>query len=183
MRSRCASQREQRSPNPLTEAFITAGQQLGLNRIDDVNGPTQDGIGLTHVTQRNGRRCSAADAFLKPAMKRQNLPVETYCVVRKIEFVGKKAAAVIYDRHGRITKAEAAREIILCAGSIGSPQILLLSGVGPGNGLLHLGISVVADLPGVGRIFMTILQRARLSNASSRRLWRVRKASATLRAI
>ena len=140
----------QRSPNPLTEAFIAAGQQMGLNRVDDINGPTQDGIGLTHVTQRNGRRCSAADAFLKPAMKRQNLTVETHCLVHKIDFVGKNAKAVVYDRRGSTTRTEAAREIILCAGAIGSPQILMLSGVGPSTALLQLGISIVTDLPGVG---------------------------------
>jgi len=140
----------QRSPNPLTKVFITAGQQVGLKRVDDINGPTQDGIGLTHVTQRNGRRCSAADAFLKPAMKRQNLTVETHCLVHKIDFVGKKATAVTYDRGGSIKRAQAAREIILCAGAIGSPQILMLSGVGPGSALSQLGLSVVADLPGVG---------------------------------
>ena len=141
----------QRSPNPLTEAFIAAGQHLGLNRVNDINGPTQDGIGLTHVTQRNGRRWSAADAFLKPAMKRPNLTVETDCLVHKIAFVGKRATGVTYERGGRITVAQAAREIILCAGAIGSPQILMLSGVGPASKSARHGISVVTDLPGVGQ--------------------------------
>ena len=141
----------QRSPNPLTEAFVSAGQHLGLARLDDVNGATQDGIGLTHVTQRDGRRWSAADAFLKPAMKRQNLKVETQCLVQKIEFDGKKAVAVSYEQRGKVVVAQAAREIILCAGAIGSPQILLLSGIGAGGALAQLGIPVVADLPGVGQ--------------------------------
>jgi len=141
----------QRSPNPLTEAFIAAGRHLGLNRVDDINGPTQDGIGLTHVTQRDGRRWSAADAFLKPAMKRPNLTVEANCLVHKVAVVGQKATGVVYERGGNITVAEAAREIILCAGAIGSPQILMLSGVGPAGALARHGISIVADLPGVGQ--------------------------------
>ena len=138
----------QRSPNPLTQAFIDAGQHLGLTRLDDINGATQDGIGLTHVTQRNGRRCSAADAFLKPAMKRRNLRVETQCLVHKIEFDGKKAVAVSYEQRGKTVVARAAREIVLCAGAIGSPQILMLSGIGPAPALSQFGIPVVADLPG-----------------------------------
>jgi choline dehydrogenase len=142
---------DQRSPNPLTGAFIAAGQHLGLARLDDINGTTQDGLGLTHVTQRNGRRCSAADAFLKPATKRRNLQVETGCMVRRIEFVGNKAVAVTFEQGGKTVTAQAAREIILCAGAIGSPQILMLSGLGPAQALSRLGISVIADLPGVGQ--------------------------------
>lgn len=141
----------QRSPNPLTRAFISAGEHLGLARLDDINGATQDGIAFTHVTQRSGRRCSAADAFLKPAMKRPNLRVETRCLVHKIAFDGKRAVAVAYEQHGKTAVAEAAREIILCAGAIGSPQILMLSGIGPGAALSQLGIPLVADLPGVGQ--------------------------------
>ena len=141
----------QRSPNPLTDAFISAGQHLGLTHLDDINGATQDGISFTHVTQRSGRRCSAADAFLKPAMKRRNLRVETQCLVQKIEFNGKKAVAVKYEQRGKVVVAHSAREIVLCAGAIGSPQILMLSGIGPGAALSQLGIPVVADLPGVGQ--------------------------------
>ncbi len=121
---------DQRSPNALTQAFVEAGRHVGLARLDDINGASQDGIAFTHVTQRNGSRCSAADAFLKPAMKRRNLRVETGCLVRKIEFDGNKAVAVTYDRGGNTVTERAAREIILCAGAIGSPQILMLSGVG-----------------------------------------------------
>jgi choline dehydrogenase len=141
----------QRSPSPLTGAFIGAGEYLGLARLDEINGATQDGIAFTHVTQRNGQRCSVADAFLKPAMKRPNLRVETGCLVDKVAFDGKRAAAVGYERGGKSLVAEAAREIVLCAGAIGSPQILMLSGVGPGAALSQLGIPVVADLPGVGQ--------------------------------
>lgn len=140
-----------RSPNPLTAAFIAAGEQLGLRRNDDVNGPTQDGIGLTHVTQRNGARCSAADAFLRPALRRANLRVETDCQVQRISFEGNRAAGVVYARNGEMIEAKAAREIILCAGAIGSPQLLMLSGVGPASALRALGIEIVADRPGVGQ--------------------------------
>jgi choline dehydrogenase-like flavoprotein len=141
----------QRSPNVLAEAFIAAGQHLGLKRVDDINGQTQDGIGLTHVTQRNGRRWSAADAFLKPAMRRPNLTVETECLVHKIAIVGNKATTVTYEHGGRITVAQAAKEIVLCAGAVGSPQVLMLSGIGPASTLQQCGISVVVDLPGVGQ--------------------------------
>jgi choline dehydrogenase len=141
----------QRSPSPLTSAFLSAGQHLGLARLDDINGATQDGIAFTHVTQRNGQRCSVADAFLKPAMKRPNLRVETGCLVHKIALDGKRAVAVSYQQGGKSVNAEAGREIILCAGAIGSPQILMLSGIGPGAALSQLGIPLVADLPGVGQ--------------------------------
>ena len=140
----------QRSPNPLTEAFLAAGRHLGLARLDDINGASQDGVTLTHVTQRNGARCSAADAFLKPAMKRRNLRVETGCLVHRIEFEGSKAVGVTFERGGKTVTERAAREIILCAGAVGSPQILMLSGVGPAQALSQLGIPVAADLPGVG---------------------------------
>ena len=141
----------QRSPNPLAEAFIAAGQHLGLKRVNDINGPTQDGVGLTHVTQRMGRRWSTADAFLRPAMRRPNLQVETNCLVHRIVFSGKSATGVAYERGGSIVEAQAAREVILSAGAIGSPQVLMLSGVGPASDLQHLNIPVVCDLPGVGQ--------------------------------
>jgi choline dehydrogenase len=141
----------QRSPSPLSEAFVAAGCHIGLERNDDVNGAAQEGIGLTHVTQLGGRRWSAADAFLKPAMRRPNLTVQTGCLVHRIAFDGSRATGVAYERGGSVTTARAAREIILCAGTIGSAHILMLSGVGPGGALARHGISVVADLPGVGQ--------------------------------
>jgi choline dehydrogenase len=116
-----------------------------------VNGPIQDGIGLTHVNQRNGRRWSAADAFLKPAMRRPNLTVETGCLVHRIICDGKKTTGIAYERGGIVVEVQAAKEIILCAGAIGSPHILLLSGIGPAGTLAEHGIGVVADLPGVGQ--------------------------------
>jgi choline dehydrogenase len=103
----------QRTPNPLTQAFIAAGESLGLKRVDDLNGATQDGIGLTHVTQRRGRRWSAADAFLRPAMRRENLRVETECLVHRITFEGRRATGVAYARQGTTVAARAAREVVL----------------------------------------------------------------------
>ena len=142
---------DQRSPNPLAKAFVAAGVAMGLKRVDDINGPTQDGIGLTHVYQKNGRRWSAADGFLKPAMKRPNLKVETGCQVEAITFDGTRATGVRYRQNGASKTAAASREVILAAGAIGSPQILMLSGVGPAQHLKSHGINVVADLAGVGQ--------------------------------
>jgi choline dehydrogenase len=142
---------DQRSPNPMTHAFVAAGKSLGLARRDDINGVDQDGIGLTHVNQKNGRRWSAADAFLRPAMRRQNLNVATECLVHGVTFDGRRATGVTYARHGAVVAAQATREVVLCAGTIGSPQILMLSGIGPAASLSDLGIPVVAESPGVGQ--------------------------------
>jgi choline dehydrogenase-like flavoprotein len=140
----------QRSPNPMTQAFVAAGESLGLARVD-INGASQDGIGLTHVNQKDGRRWSTADAFLRPAMRRVNLRVETECLVHGVTFDGRRATGVTYARHGTTVNAQAAREVVLCAGTIGSPQLLMLSGIGPAAALSALGIAVVADAPGVGQ--------------------------------
>ena len=142
---------DQRSPNPVTHAFVAAGASLGLKRRDDINGAEQDGIGLTHVNQKSGRRWSAADAFLRPAMRRENLRVETECLVHAVTFDGRRANGVAYARQGSMARPQAAREVVLCAGTIGSPQILMLSGIGPAAALSGLGIAVLADAPGVGR--------------------------------
>jgi choline dehydrogenase len=141
---------DQRSPNALTQAFIAAGESLGLKRIGDINGASQDGIALTHVNQKNGRRWSAADAFLRPALRRDNLTVATECLVHGVTFDGHRATGVSYGRDGKTVAAQA-REVVLCAGTIGSPQILMLSGVGRAAELSALGIAVIADLPGVGQ--------------------------------
>lgn len=142
---------DQRSPNPLTHAFVAAAEAAGLPRNDDVNGPEQDGVGLTHVTQANGRRHSAADAYLKPARSRRNLRVETDCLVDRIELKEGRATAVVYASGRHVRRAEAAGEIILAAGAIGSPAVLLRSGIGPATDLAALGVPVMRDVPGVGR--------------------------------
>ena len=138
--------------HPLTRAFIEAGKEIGWPYNPDFNGPTQDGIGLTQVTQKGGRRWSAADAYLRPAMTRSNLKVETIALAEKVVFEHRRAVAVQYVTGGltRVT-ARANREVILAAGAINSPQLLMLSGVGPADHLRAVGVRPIHDLPGVGQ--------------------------------
>ena len=134
----------------LCDAFIEAAESIGIRRNDDFNGRDQEGAGYYHVTARNGRRSSCAVAYLRPARKRTNLTVHTETLVTRIVFDGQRAHAVEYRSEGRTCKANAHREVLLCGGSINSPQLLQLSGVGPRALLQRHGISVVADAPGVG---------------------------------
>ncbi|HET9837547.1 MAG TPA: GMC family oxidoreductase N-terminal domain-containing protein, partial [Candidatus Angelobacter sp.] len=120
-----------RCVNPLSEAFIAAGEEAGYRRNQDFNGEEQEGFGFFQVTQSNGKRHSAAAAFLRPAASRPNLTVRTDAQVFGIYFEGRRAAIVSFQHGGNSAQERAAREIILCAGAIGSPQLLLLSGVGP----------------------------------------------------
>ncbi len=136
--------------SPLSEAFVEAALQVGLPRNEDFNGPRQEGVGLYQVNQKNGERHSAADAYLRPALGRSNLTVESRARVTRVLFEGPRAVGVAYVRDGRPHEARAAREVILSAGTIGSAQLLLLSGIGPAEPLRALGIPVIADLPGVG---------------------------------
>ena len=136
--------------NPLCEAFISSAVDAGIPRNDDFNGATQEGVGYYQTTTRSARRCSAAVAYLKPAMKRPNLRVITRAETQRIVFEGKRAVGVIYDRGGKRVLVKARREVIVSAGSINSPKLLLLSGVGPAAELARHGINVVHDLPGVG---------------------------------
>jgi choline dehydrogenase-like flavoprotein len=137
-------------PNPLTERFVGAAESAGLGRNPDFNGPRQQGAGVYQVTHRNGRRWSPADAFLRPALTRPNLRATTHALVHRVVFEGRRAVGVIYSVHGRSHALRARREVILCGGAIGSPHLLLRSGIGPAAQLRALGIDVVADLPGVG---------------------------------
>lgn len=141
-----------RDPNPLSLAFVEAAVEAGIPRNDDCNGATQDGAGLVQVLERRAKRCSAADAFLRPALKRPNLEVISEAHVTRILFEGSRAIGVAYrqgDGAERIATCE--REVVLCGGAINSPQLLLLSGVGPADELRAHGIEVIHDLPGVGR--------------------------------
>jgi choline dehydrogenase len=140
-----------RCVNPLSEAFIAAGEEAGYPRNPDFNGESQEGFGFYQVTQSNGKRHSAAAAFLRPAMSRPNLTVRTEAQVFGIYFEGRRAAIVSFQHGGHSTQERAEREIILCAGAIGSPQLLMLSGVGPAAHLRAFDIPVVCDLPGVGQ--------------------------------
>jgi choline dehydrogenase len=134
----------------LVDAFIAAARELGIPRNDDFNGPVQEGAGYLQLTTRNGWRCSAAAAYLRPARKRSNLTVETGAHVTGIAFEGRRATGVRYRRSGKIEIAEARREVILSAGALQSPQLLQLSGIGPRELLQRHGIPVRAELPGVG---------------------------------
>ncbi|HEX8050705.1 MAG TPA: GMC family oxidoreductase N-terminal domain-containing protein [Solirubrobacterales bacterium] len=143
---------DERSPRPLTGRFLAACAEAGIPRIADYNGPEQDGAALAQVTQRNGKRWSAADAYLRPALGRPNLEVVTGALVSGLEIEGGVARGVRYSRGrgGGEQLARAGREVILSAGAIASPQLLLLSGVGPADQLRGVGVPVVHDLPGVG---------------------------------
>jgi choline dehydrogenase len=137
--------------NPICEAFINSAVDCGVSRNDDFNGAVQDGVGYHQTTTRNGRRCSTSVGYLRPAMKRPNLQVVTNALSERILFDGMRATGVEFRRNGVATTVRAAREVILCGGAINSPQLLMLSGVGPGEHLAGLGIPVVHHLAGVGQ--------------------------------
>ncbi|GGE93185.1 oxygen-dependent choline dehydrogenase [Stappia taiwanensis] len=136
--------------NPLYQAFIEAGRQAGYETTEDYNGLKQEGFGDMEMTVWRGRRWSAANAYLKPALKRPNVSLITGANARRILFDGRRATGVEYERGGRNETAHAAREVILAASSINSPRLLMLSGIGAGEALQSLGIEVLADRPGVG---------------------------------
>ena len=136
--------------NPLFEAFFTAAEQAGYPRTDDVNGYRQEGFAKFDRNIRNGRRLSAARAYLHPVMHRPNLDVVTRAFVERVIFEGKRAVGVEYRHLFGGTKRVSAGQVILCGGAINSPQLLQLSGVGNAADLQALGIDVVHDLPGVG---------------------------------
>ncbi|MFL5266460.1 MAG: GMC family oxidoreductase [Stellaceae bacterium] len=137
--------------HPICEAFIAATTQLGFPRNDDFNGASQDGVGYHQTTTRNGRRCSTAVGYLRPAMQRPNLRVVTGALTEKILLEGGRAVGVTFRQDGQLCTAAAAREVILCGGAVNSPQLLMLSGIGPREHLAEFGIPVVHHLPGVGQ--------------------------------
>ncbi|MHA6289575.1 GMC family oxidoreductase [Maricaulis sp. CAU 1757] len=137
--------------HPLTKDFLKAGEELQYPHNPDFNGPRQEGFGPYQVTQKNGRRCSAADAFLRPALERENCAVRTGALVRRVIIEDKRATGVEVDIGGEIFTLTATREVILSGGAINSPQTLLLSGIGPGDELREAGVSVEHDLAGVGK--------------------------------
>lgn len=138
------------SQNPLIGSFLEACQQAGYPVTDDVNGYQQEGFARFDRNVHNGRRLSAARAYLHPVMKRPNLKVVTRALVHRVNFEGTRATGVQYQVHGRV-RSVAAREVILCGGAFNSPQLLQLSGVGNADELSALGIPVVHDLPAVGQ--------------------------------
>jgi choline dehydrogenase-like flavoprotein len=142
---------DQRSPRPFDRRLLDASVAAGIPRVADYNGPEQDGASMFQVTQRNGRRWSTADGFLRPALSRSNLDLLTQATVLGIELDGDRATGVRYaPRRGGERLARARREVILAAGAIGSPQLLLLSGIGPPDHLRETGIEIRRELAGVG---------------------------------
>jgi choline dehydrogenase-like flavoprotein len=142
----------------LLDAFRKAAEEYGIKPIDDFNRGDNEGSCYFHVNQKRGRRWSAARGFLKPVMNRANLRVETGCLAERVEFDGWRATGVTWRQDGVSKTAHTKGEVILSAGSIGSAQLLLLSGVGPGRDLLNLGLPVVLDRPGVGQNLQDHLQ-------------------------
>lgn len=138
-------------PNPLSHTFVDAMEELGYSRNPDFNGEKQDGFGLYQVTQKEGKRWSVADGFLRPVLNRPNLTLHTKSLASRILFEGKRAVGIEYLQGGKKVQAKAKKEVLLTAGAINSPQLLLLSGVGPAEHLREMGITVTHDLAGVGQ--------------------------------
>jgi len=136
--------------NPLYQAFIDAGKEAGYPTTEDYNGLQQEGFGPMHMTVDKGRRASASHAYLKPIKGRKNLTILTRCLAEKINFDGKRAVSVEISRNGNKETLEVTKEIILSAGSIGSPTLLQRSGIGPAEQLKEKGVTPFIDLPGVG---------------------------------
>ncbi|MEH6580017.1 MAG: choline dehydrogenase [Amphritea sp.] len=136
--------------NPLYQAFIDAGEDAGYPTTEDYNGYRQEGFGAMHMTVKDGVRASTSNAYLRQAMKRSNLTLISGVLSRKVIMDGKRAVGIEYEKNGQIVNVKAAKEVILAAGSIGSPQLLQLSGIGPAKVLKEAGVDLVHDLPGVG---------------------------------
>ncbi len=140
--------------NPLYDAFVEAGGQAGQGQSDDLNGYNPEGVARFDATKRDGRRCSAAVAHLRPALARKNLTLITEVLARRILFDGVRAEGIEFEIRGSKQQAFAAKEVILCGGAINSPQLLMLSGVGPADHLREHGIDPVLDVKGVGQNLM-----------------------------
>jgi choline dehydrogenase len=145
-------------PHPLCDAFIEAAEQAGLPRNDDFNGTSQEGAGYFQLTARNGRRCSTAVGYLRPARGRPNLKIVTGALATRVLFSGRRAIGVEYRRGDTLHTAHANAEIVLASGAFNSPQLLQLSGLGPASLLRAHGIDVIADMPGVGADLQDHLQ-------------------------
>jgi choline dehydrogenase-like flavoprotein len=140
-----------RSPSPLNQSFLRAAANHGVPRNDDYNGAEQFGSFHYQVTQKNGERCSAANAYLTPHLGRTNLKVETGTLASRITFEGRRAVGVEFFKGGHMHAIRARCEVIVCGGTFGSPQLLMLSGIGPTGSLQRHGIPVLHALPGVGQ--------------------------------
>ncbi len=141
---------DQRSGNTISPAFVEAGVEAGLARNEDFNGAEQDGVGMYQLTQRGGMRASAAVSYLHPAIERPNLTVMPYMHVNRVLFDGRRAVGVEASQLGQVQEHRAERETILCGGAYNSPQLLMLSGVGPAEHLAMRELEVLLDQPAVG---------------------------------
>lgn len=140
-----------RSPNRYGPVFVEAAKQAGYPENTDFNAASQEGVGMYQVTHKNGERYSAAKAYLVPSLARPNLQVITGAHTTRILMEGRRAVGVEFSQGGEVKQLKAAREVLLCAGALQSPQVLMLSGIGPAAHLQEHGIAVVHDLPGVGQ--------------------------------
>jgi choline dehydrogenase len=152
--------------NPLSAVFVAAAGTCGLPYNPDFNAARQAGAGFYQVTQRRGRRCSAAVAYLRPAARRPNLRILTRSLVTRVLFSGSRATGVEYQRAGRVVRVRAAQEVLLAAGAVASPQLLLRSGVGPAPDLRALQLPVIADSPEVGHNLQDHLDFCTLSKCT-----------------
>jgi choline dehydrogenase-like flavoprotein len=137
-------------PHPLSETMLEAARQVGHPVVDDINSGVHEGFGWAEFTIVDGRRQSAADAYLTPALERPNLDLVTDALVHRLVFSGERCTGVEYGVGSQVLSAECGREVVLAAGAIGSPQLLMRSGVGPRSHLREVGVPIVVDLPGVG---------------------------------
>jgi len=142
---------EPRSLNVLSNTLVAAAGELGYPFTNDFNGAEQEGFGRYQLTQKKGRRWSSADAFLHPATSRSNLQVITEAHVERVTTEGGRATGVVYSRKGQAQTVTASKEVVLSGGAINSPQLLMLSGIGPADHLKERGVDVILDLPGVGQ--------------------------------
>jgi choline dehydrogenase len=159
------------SPSPLNDVFLRACESVGIPRSPDYNALQHEGCWPTQVMQIKGERCSAAKAFLTPHLSRPNLKVITDAVVSRVAMHGKVAQGVVFQQGGRERYVAASAEVLLSGGAYGSPQVLMLSGIGPARELTTLGIPVVHDLPGVGHnlqdhITATLIWRAKTADGT-----------------
>lgn len=141
---------DMRYVNPLSRAFVAACLEAGIPANNDFNGAQNEGAGVFQTTQKNGARWSTVNAYLKPALQRPNLTVRPQTLVARVVIENGRATGVAYVVNGQIETVRANREVLLCGGAINSPQLLMLSGVGPAAHLREMGIEVLVDLPGVG---------------------------------
>jgi choline dehydrogenase len=156
------------SPAPINNAFLEACKQAGHKQTADFNGPDQEGVGFYQVTQKDGKRCSTAVAYLRPAIARGNVTVLTEATTARVVIETGRAVGVTYIKGGKETTVRASREVLLSGGAVNSPQLLMLSGVGPAEHLNKMGVSVVADVPGVGSNLQDHLDAATLYHCKTR---------------